>query len=57
MAPTASSSALPDATRKAMDTIEQQFHLTDDKLRAITRQFVDDFEMGLGEYNKAMAMM
>lgn len=48
---------VPDATRSYLEGIEKQFHLTDEQLLAITRQFVDDFKMGLGEYNKAMAMM
>lgn len=62
MAPTlngASTSALSvdDATRSYLDGVGKQFDLTDDRLLDITRQFVDDFALGLGEYNKPMAMM
>lgn len=55
----ASTSALnlDDATRSYLDGVRKQFDLTDDRLLAITRQFVDDFALGLGEYNKPMAMM
>lgn len=53
----ASSLNVPNATRSHLEQIEQQFDLTDEKLIGITRQFVDDFALGLGEYNKAMAMM
>lgn len=48
---------LPDATRRILNEIEQQFYLSEERLLAITRQFVEDFSLGLGEYNKAMAMM
>ncbi|KAI5124774.1 hypothetical protein M0805_005408 [Coniferiporia weirii] len=48
---------VPDATRSYLEGVEKQFHLSDERLLAITRQFVDDFEMGLSEYNKAMAMI
>jgi hexokinase len=49
--------ALPNATRRILNEIEQQFFLSDDRLLTITRQFVEDFSLGLGEYGKAMAMM
>ena len=49
--------AVPDATRIHLDHIEQQFSLTDEKLIDITRQFVEDFALGLSKYNEAMAMM
>ena len=48
---------LPDATRRILNEIEQQFYLSDDKLLAITGQFLEDFSLGLGEYGKPMAMM
>lgn len=46
-----------DAVRTHLEGVKRQFHLNDDKLLDITRQFVDDFRLGLSEYNKAMAMM
>ena len=48
---------VPDATRIHLDRIEQQFSLIDEKLIDITRQFVEDFALGLSKYNEAMAMM
>lgn len=49
--------SLPETTRKVLDGITQQFHLTDDKLLDITKVFVGDFSLGLSNYSKAMAMM
>ena len=46
-----------DATRAHLDSLAPQFDLSDATLVDITRQFVDDFAAGLGEYNKPMAMM
>ncbi|KAH8118513.1 hexokinase-domain-containing protein [Phellopilus nigrolimitatus] len=62
MPPTPASSStstlnVPDATRSYLEGVEKQFHLSDEKLLAITHQFVDDFALGLGEYNKPMAMI
>lgn len=45
------------ATRQHLEAVGRQFALTDEKLLEITRQFVEDFALGLGEYDKAMAMM
>ncbi|EKM59569.1 uncharacterized protein PHACADRAFT_250162 [Phanerochaete carnosa HHB-10118-sp] len=39
------------------EDIEQQFHLDDGALHTITQQFLDDFRLGLGEYNHSMAMI
>ncbi len=54
MAPTPS---LSPATTDVLGRIEQLFQLSNGKLIDITRQFVEDYNLGLGEYNKAMAMM
>ena len=40
-----------------LDTIEKQFQLSGEKLQAITRRFIEDFNVGLSKYNEAMAMM
>jgi hexokinase len=40
-----------------LDALARQFDLSQDKLRAITSQFVADFALGLGEYKHAMAMI
>ena len=40
-----------------LDNIEAQFQLDDDALHTITKQFLEDFRVGLGEYGHAMAMM
>lgn len=53
MAPT----SLSPATVEVLERIEHLFQLSNDKLADITRQFVEDYNLGLGEYNKAMAMM
>ena len=53
MAPT----SLAPATVEVLERIEHLFQLSNDRLIDITRQFVDDYNLGLGEYNKAMAMM
>ena len=60
MAPT---SALAHSTTKGndaraiFDDIDTQFQLDDEGLFAITQQFLNDFKLGLGEYNHSMAMM
>ena len=40
-----------------LDALAQQFDLSQDKLRAITSQFIADFALGLGAYNHPMAMI
>ena len=58
MAPTAALyGASPDVARSILDDIEAQFRLTKDDLIRITTQFLEDFALGLGEYNHPMAMM
>ncbi|KAH9853885.1 hexokinase [Lenzites betulinus] len=58
MAPTtALSGASPDTARRILDDIEDQFRLTQDDLIRITSQFLQDFKLGLGEYNHPMAMI
>lgn len=46
-----------DAPRQILDAIDAQFQLDDEKLHAIVNQFLDDFRLGLSEYNHPMAMM
>ncbi|KAL5530258.1 hypothetical protein ACEPAF_6515 [Sanghuangporus sanghuang] len=48
---------LPDASRSYLDGIQKQFILSDEKLLAITQRFLDDFDAGLSEYGKSMAMI
>ncbi|KAI0662933.1 hexokinase [Cubamyces menziesii] len=58
MAPTAALyGASPDVARRILDDIEAQFRLTKDDLIRITTQFLEDFALGLGEYNHPMAMI
>ncbi|KAI0356672.1 hypothetical protein OH77DRAFT_1423624 [Trametes cingulata] len=47
----------PETTRRVLDDIEEQFRLTKDDLIRITTQFLEDFALGLGEYNHPMAMI
>ena len=47
----------PDVTRRILDEIEDQFRLPKDDLIRITSQFLEDFALGLSEYNHPMAMM
>lgn len=54
---TSGSLNVSEATRTHLEEIGHQFNLSDEKLVAITQQFIDDFALGLSEYNKAMAMM
>ncbi|TDL29783.1 hypothetical protein BD410DRAFT_780272 [Rickenella mellea] len=49
--------SLPESTRHVLESISKQFHLPDERLHAITNQFVKDFALGLGEYAKPMAMI
>ena len=46
-----------DVGRDTFDAIEAQFHLSDEKLHEIVNQFLEDFRLGLSEYNHPMAMM
>ncbi|KAL5527545.1 hypothetical protein ACEPAG_6346 [Sanghuangporus baumii] len=48
---------LPHASRSYLDGIQKQFILSDEKLLAITQRFLDDFDAGLSEYGKSMAMI
>ncbi|EPT03115.1 hypothetical protein FOMPIDRAFT_1022483 [Fomitopsis schrenkii] len=43
--------------RRVLDDIEHQFHLDEDVLIRITKQFLDDMHLGLGEYNHPLAMI
>lgn len=54
MAPTAS---MLQSSQAVLKEIERQFTLSDEKLRAIVRHFVDDFNLGLSRYKEPMAMM
>lgn len=47
----------PQASQDILNTIEEQFTLSGETLCAITKQFVDDFNLGLSRYNEPMAMM
>ena len=47
----------PPRVQTELDAIAQQFELSQDKLRAITSQFIADFALGLGAYNHPMAMI
>ncbi|KAI0723500.1 hexokinase [Earliella scabrosa] len=47
----------PDVERRVLDEIEDQFRLTKDDLTRITSHFLDDFKLGLSEYNHPMAMI
>jgi hexokinase len=55
--PTAVSGLSRVSSTRLFDDIESQFQLGDDGLYTITKQFLEDFRLGLGEYNHAMAMM
>lgn len=54
---TAAYAPSPDAARRILNEIEDQFRLTKEDLVRITSQFLEDFSLGLGEYNHPMAMM
>ncbi|KAJ3554795.1 hypothetical protein NM688_g2922 [Phlebia brevispora] len=47
----------PPHDRQIFDDIDAQFQLDDSKLFKITTQFLEDFRLGLNEYNHAMAMI
>jgi len=51
------SGASAQAARKIFDDIESQFQLNQDALIKITEQFLEDFRLGLSEYNHPMAMI
>ncbi|OBZ71860.1 Glucokinase [Grifola frondosa] len=58
MAPTtAVHSSFSGASRNVLDDIEEQFKLDQDELIKITTQFLEDFRLGLSEYNHPMAMI
>jgi hypothetical protein len=58
MAPlSAISGSSKDSGVHIFEDIEQQFRLDDGALHTITKQFLEDFRLGLGEYNHSMAMM
>ncbi|KAI0685988.1 hexokinase [Cytidiella melzeri] len=58
MAPVATSTtSSKDASRDVFDSIESQFRLSEDKLHEIVEQFLEDFRLGLSEYNHPMAMI
>jgi len=54
---TAVSRSTPHSIVAIIDDIQQQFDLTNDTLKVITSQFLSDFNLGLGDYGHAMAMM
>ncbi|GJJ07394.1 hypothetical protein Clacol_001596 [Clathrus columnatus] len=43
--------------QRELESIEQEFNLSKEKLQAITKTFVDDFNRGLSQYNEPMAMI
>ncbi|OJT13179.1 Glucokinase [Trametes pubescens] len=58
MAPTSALyGSSPDVSRRILDDIEHQFSLDKDDLIRITSQFLEDFKLGLSEYNHPMAMI
>lgn len=58
MPPTTSIMRAKPANFKAiLDDIEQQFELDEQALNVITNKFLEDFNIGLGKYGEAMAMM
>ncbi|KAI0346990.1 hexokinase [Trametopsis cervina] len=58
MAPiTSSISSSSDAGTELFDSIEAQFELDDERLHTIIKQFLEDFRLGLSEYNHPMAMI
>lgn len=46
-----------DAAYRIFDDIQSQFTLSHDALVGITQQFLEDFRIGLSQYNQSMAMM
>ena len=49
--------ASAEDAHRILEQIEQQFRLGKDDLMRITSKFLEDFELGLSEYNQPMAMM
>ncbi|KDQ64963.1 hypothetical protein JAAARDRAFT_28623 [Jaapia argillacea MUCL 33604] len=52
-----STSAIFSSAQNILDTIEARLLLSPDDLRSITRQFLKEFELGLGSYGYPMAMI
>ena len=46
-----------DDAQSVLDTIGRQLTIADDQLIEITRAFVEEFQLGLNNYGKDMAMM
>jgi hexokinase len=46
-----------DNAQSVLDTIGRQLTITDEHLVEITKAFVDEFQLGLNNYGKDMAMM
>jgi len=44
-------------TQDIVDQIERQFTLSPETLVDLTKAFLNEFELGLGSYGQAMAMM
>ncbi|KAK7696561.1 hypothetical protein QCA50_001219 [Cerrena zonata] len=58
MAPTSALSGSTDeSARQILDAIESQFQLSNEALIEIVEKFLEDFTLGLGEYNHPMAMI
>ncbi|TCD70456.1 glucokinase [Steccherinum ochraceum] len=58
MAPTSALLAsTKDSEQAILDAIEHQFQLDNDALLKISGQFLEDFRLGLGQYNHPMAMI
>lgn len=54
----ASTSALSNSeTQRVFDEIHRQFHLSSESLVELTKAFLDEFRVGLQNYNQPMAMM
>ena len=57
MAPTPSSPPLPGYAQSIISRITEEFHLSDETLLEITKQFISDFNTGLSKYGEDMAMI
>lgn len=51
------SDSWPSNVKAHLDDIERKFFLDEAELKAITKQFLEDFHQGLSEYGHPMAMM
>jgi hypothetical protein len=49
--------SLPSQKQAALDAIAPSFHLTNSKLKEITKRFLEEFAMGITAYNHPMAMI